>query len=606
MTLMPRQLALASALVLGLIALAVATPIGQQQTLPPPTTTPPPTITPVIVPTNPPFMSRPTPPNVAAPINRSLSSVIVGQVVDNGGRAVPRAVVRLMGDRVIDTVVTDAKGRFAFRDVPLGEVMVTAEKVGYFSGGYGQRRASGLPLPFSLPFGQVMPNMRVEVYRAGVMTGVITDETGEPVVGVPVVAMRRQFVSGQWQYVTAGAEETDDLGEYRIFGLSPGEYILTAPATQIDAPPADGGDRVMKKEARNIPSIFPTTFYPSTDLRILAAPIPLAAGEVRYGMNLRLPLVRAWTVTGQLTGPIVAAQPLRLVPADANWADVRDAALTTSAGDGTFVFTRVPAGRYQLQAGLVPSPARPSASEIASFLEREPDSYFARVDVTIDDTNLDLSTVEMRPTASITGRIVAEPIAPSPQGPARLAGIAVSIEPAGPGLSRGTTLYAGADGVFSVRNLIPGEYFVRAATLPRGWFVQSIDGPNGDALDAPVDARDGHAYVELTLTSRATEVIGTVRDARMQFAAGAAIIIVPVAADGNGMWTPNRVRETRASTAGLFNVKGLPPGDYLVVAIDDAVAEGWQDPRRLAALRPIATRFTLKAADTLSLVLTMK
>ena len=53
----------------------------------------------------------------------------------------------------------------------------------------------------------------------------------------------------------------------------------------------------------------------------------------------------------------------------------------------------------------------------------------------------------------------------------------------------------------------------------------------------------------------------------------------------------------------MFTLRGLPAGDYLVIALDDAVAEGWQDPARLAVLRNQATRITLRDAEQRALEL---
>ena len=68
-------------------------------------------------------------------------------------------------------------------------------------------------------------------------------------------------------------------------------------------------------------------------------------------------------------------------------------------------------------------------------------------------------------------------------------------------------------------------------------------------------------------------------------------------------WTPNRTRYLRASTAGSFAITGLPPGEYLIVAIDDAMAEGWQDSRVLTQLRTLerGSRCAKRKARTLDL-----
>jgi hypothetical protein len=149
--------------------------------------------------------------------------------------------------------------------------------------------------------------------------------------------------------------------------------------------------------------------------------------------------------------------------------------------------------------------------------------------------------------------------------------------------------------------LIPGRYYVRVGALPAGWFVKSIEAAGQDAMDDPVEIRDGSEGVLVTITNHATEILGTVRDARSVPATGATVLIMPIAPSGQSVWTPNRLRETRSSTAGVFTVKGLPPGEYLAVAIDDAVAENWQDERVVATLRTLAVRFSLQSGESKTL-----
>jgi hypothetical protein len=57
------------------------------------------------------------------------------------------------------------------------------------------------------------------------------------------------------------------------------------------------------------------------------------------------------------------------------------------------------------------------------------------------------------------------------------------------------------------------------------------------------------------------------------------------------------VRATRATNAGGFHIVALPAGDYYIAAIDESLADAWQDPRRLDVIRAGAKRMTLKAGD---------
>ena len=582
----------------GVVALAISVGARQGQTVPPPKVVPP-----IVAPTFPNIPGTVTTnPRATGLATRSPLTAIIGQVVDTSGRPVPKAIVRLIANEVVETVLTDPRGRFAFTQIPQGEMIVTAQKFGYFDGAFGQRRATGLPLPFSLQYGQVMPSMRVEIYRGSTITGSVRDEAGEPIVGANVLASRRQFTQGEWQYIGVDAEETDDRGDFRIFDLLPGDYVVTVGSVPI-APPKEGA---AQPQDRDRPTVFSRLFYPQAHDRLLALPVLLTPGEVRYGVNFTLPPINTRRVTGRLTGPgtAVADQQVRLVPFDASWAtDVT--AETQSGADGTFVFEDVPEGRYRLQAGHVsPRPWIASGDKPLADAINAARQFCGTAEVTVRGGDVEVPDVTMVQSAAIAGELKLVRVAGgvSSMGPRR---VPFSIEPAAPGLSRAIQILVTPGVAFAVSNLIPGPYFVRAGAIPSGWVLNSIDVAGHDTIDFPVDLKDADAIVDITLANRGTELIGTVRDNRMQAAQGAVVIVMPVGLTRQN-WSPNRIRETRTSASGVFSVRGLPPGEYMVVVVDEASAEGWQDERVLSRLTPLATRFTLKSMETQSLVLQMK
>ena len=624
-----------------LVGLAAGIAVAQQA-IPPPPPTPPTASTPPAggVATARTVVPRPE----GAPL-ASDSAVVVGQVVDGSGRAVPRAVVHLIGESIIDAVVADDKGHFLFTQIPPGEAIVVVDKPGYYDGAYGKRRPSGVPLPISLHAGEGISDMRIEMFRPAVVTGLVTDDNGDPLVGLRVVAMRRTFDNGRWSYTAAGAEDTDDQGFYRIFDLIPGEYIVAIPAGSYSAPmtvldtigapgtigggiaqlidklPGETGyaqSRASEQIARVTPdgrdliwsSTSPppdanghevgyvTQFYPSTERQLLALPITLAAGDVRYAVDFHLAPVPVYRVSGRLTGDPadVINQFVRLVPAfDSDRSD--DAAATVSTADGSFTFRRVPAGEYRLEVGN----SRPQSSEpIDSDASPGPATgFWARSGVVVQDADVTIPDIELEPEVTLSGFIVAEPDAEGKAPDISAFKVPVTIAPAGSLLSGTRQLTAGPE--FSAMHLIPGRYYVRVGALPAGWFVKSIEAAGQNAMDEPVEIFDGSDPILVTITTHATEILGTVRDARAVPAVGATVIIMPITSSGQSVWTPNRIRETRSSTAGVFTVKGLPPGEYLAIAIDDAVAENWQDERVVATLRTLAVRFSLEVGETKTL-----
>ena len=61
------------------------------------------------------------------------------------------------------------------------------------------------------------------------ITGSIHDEFGEPFAGIRVMPMGRRFVNGQRRLVAVGTGDiTDDIGQFRLHGLTPGDYYVSA------------------------------------------------------------------------------------------------------------------------------------------------------------------------------------------------------------------------------------------------------------------------------------------------------------------------------------------------------------------------------------------
>jgi hypothetical protein len=92
--------------------------------------------------------------------------------------------------------------------------------------------------------------------------------------------------------------------------------------------------------------------------------------------------------------------------------------------------------------------------------------------------------------------------------------VPVTLVPAAPGLSPTSKIALEADGTFTRTNLVPGPYYIRVGATPPGTYIRSISGGGHDALDAPVDLTDRDVDdIEITLTDRGTELIGSVRTA---------------------------------------------------------------------------------------------
>ncbi len=127
--------------------------------------------------------------------------LIVGRVVDTNGRAVAGAVVALVRSVAVerrspamrptvpsppDRVLTGQDGFFVFRNLPLGNFTLTAAKPGYTEGAFGRRRPGGAPQELSLTDTESRREIAVLLWKHGAITGVVTDEIGEPLIGIAI------------------------------------------------------------------------------------------------------------------------------------------------------------------------------------------------------------------------------------------------------------------------------------------------------------------------------------------------------------------------------------------------------------------------------------
>jgi protocatechuate 3,4-dioxygenase beta subunit len=113
--------------------------------------------------------------------------------------------------------LTDTRGRFAFVEVPpYDRYQLAASQFGYFDGGFGASNEPGTTnRTLALADGQWITDQRIQVHRPAAISGVVTDETGEPVAGAYVRAMARISVAGRLHLASGPSATTDDRGAYR-------------------------------------------------------------------------------------------------------------------------------------------------------------------------------------------------------------------------------------------------------------------------------------------------------------------------------------------------------------------------------------------------------
>jgi len=158
--------------------------------------------------------------------------------------AIPRAKVTLSlpGAGNSQAITADDGGKFAFRNLAPGQYRLTATRDGYVNAEYGQRGPGGSGITITLAAQQQMKDARIEMTLTGVISGRVLNRFGEPVGNANVQALRYTYQEGRRTLAAFQSIRTNDLGEYRLFWMTPGQYIISAQPS--DALAVDPGGTV--------------------------------------------------------------------------------------------------------------------------------------------------------------------------------------------------------------------------------------------------------------------------------------------------------------------------------------------------------------------------
>ena len=215
-------------------------------------------------PSVPPGARQPGPAQPAAPTqNRAdptntATARIRGRVVSETGAPVRGAEVRLRPATWFVQTETDDAGRYEFADLPAGRFSLSATKTG-FATPISTITSINPSSSFDLIDGQVL-NRGISLSRGGVIRGRLVDEFGEPVTGAEMRVERYVYGPGGRhlaQYsVPPASWITNDLGEYRVFGLAPGDYLVSARTRQFGAPVTMGTGGCTRSSGGIAPDVF--------------------------------------------------------------------------------------------------------------------------------------------------------------------------------------------------------------------------------------------------------------------------------------------------------------------------------------------------------------
>jgi hypothetical protein len=265
--------------------------------------------------------------------------------------------------------------------------------------------------------------------------------------------------------------------------------------------------------------------------------------------------------------------------------------------DGSFLFSNIAPGDYRIQIQHTPS----ADDAVIISTGGGPGAETGAVAVTVTGNDITGLTIVTTPGATASGRVVFEGTAKPAVAPAALN---VTAAPAEFGMMMmGGAVRIRDDWTFEASGLNERRRF-RINTPPQGWYLKSVNHDSSDITDTGIDFKEGQqvAGIEIVLTQRATDVSGTVQDSRARPITD--FVVVAFSPDSRKWgYMTRHVRTARPNQEGRFSIKGLPPEEYYLIALDYLEAGEEGDPEQLEKWKTNATRVTLADGEPKTLTL---
>ena len=510
--------------------------------------------------------------------NGRLARAIVAGIVtkDPGSEPVKKAIVELIAESQSEggnyTALSGADGGFRIENIAPGRYRLFVERAGYQEIDKHHRRSEGRML--TLTAGQELKDVIIRLQAAAVIEGRVTDEDGDPLPEAQVAVLRRTFVAGRSHWEQAGAERTNDLGEYRIGGLAGGSYFVSV------TPPPDFGSLIeatsnappelrqnVAASSEKVATAYQTTYYPGTRDRGQAAAIQLHGGD-DFPVNFLLTRSASLTIRGSVVNlPLGSTAAIMLQSRDFNL--VLNGAEMHK--DGSFEIRNVSPGAYTILATV----------------ENGPVPMMARQSLQVTSTNVEGLRLAPQTGGSILGRVRMEGGANARPNPEQMILLLRSADGDDDALAAfnleadfSTVAHVNADGSFEWKNVPAGHYCVQiseASGMP-DWFLKSVAAAGRELAESGFSVSGGVTKLDLVASANGAGAEGVVSNGKDEPVPDAVVVAVPEA-----RWRthPERYRKAVADQVGRFVLRGLTPGEYTLFAWESVDGEAYYNPEFL-------------------------
>ena len=523
--------------------------------------------------------------------------------------------------------VTDRDGQFVIADVPTGVYFAMVNLPGIISPlAFMSATARGDPEHFNVKAireyctevvvdgGNV--NVIIHAKRGGAISGRISYSDGEPAIDAQVAIIRRdgkktsRVLTG-FTAASLMSLRTDDRGRYRIAGIPPGEYIVSAAETNTTQNGRRGrGDDFF---GALFSSDSLVSYYSSGTRIDDAIKLEVTAASELSDIDITLADSTPHTVRGSVIAkldrvPLPGATLSLRLPDQASWfgsdpqqvvTDDQGTWLLDGIPDGTYVMTVEPPGDFPLPGA---DSERITADDDDGPPQRKnvPTRKFVRqeTEITVSGGDLIVDPIALAEGASISGTIEwpSKPDASTPQYAQII--YRYEGEPSSDGY-RNSISASGEE--FTIEGLRSGKVYLNANPGYGGMnesgssYVKSITLNGIDLRQKPLTIAEGQSIKNVHIVIAENPAKGSIKlldnEGKPRAAKRVAIVSVD---EGRWLFGSDTVEGTTDSR-GIFAFTAAP-GEYLVIvaASDDFWPPGIEVIRERAAS---ATHIKLASGD---------
>jgi len=449
---------------------------------------------------------------------------------------------------------TTADGHFELKNVPAAQYHLSVMKNGFVTQKYGQRKPGDPGSLMTLRAKERKTELSFKMIRAGVISGKILDEDGEPMMNVSVSALRQSYREGKKEFGAETWAQTDDLGEYRLFGLPAGQYFVSAEMQHYGTVV---GDREYSGADKNSPEKgYAKTFYPGSPDIGRASSIFVKAGEEIPSTDILMTQSVVYRVRGKVVYPFahkakddtqieVARRGNRL-----SWDFMRNQGAIKP--DGTFEIPEMPTGEYTLTV---------------MFFDQDK-LYSTEQDIEVAGADLDGINLTLSPGTSIRG-IVQWEGKPSTEGVA-----SVMLQSPTAAASWGVQAHIEDNNRFTLKSVPEGTFRVDVRGLGPDCYVKQITYGETVITDNLLHLKGAAGDLQIIVSSKGARVDGLVTNDESLPVAGVWVVAVPDEArrsedDSYGAVTSDQY--------GHYALRGLKPGAYKLFSWDGIERGQWED-----------------------------